>query len=94
MAGKINKELKKRLEEFPRTDTEQEISVIITVKPNADLDGLKKKGLKIQHVFENISAVSGTIPIAKLKEVARSDEVEIIEPDGEMWALPHTGSKS
>ena len=94
MAGKINKELKKRIEELSKDDSQQEIPVIITTKPNADPDELKKKGLKIEHTFENISAVSGTIPAAKIKEVAQSDEIESIEYDGEMWALPKAGGKA
>jgi hypothetical protein len=94
MADKINEELKKRIEEILKTDPQREIPVIITTKPNANLDELKKKGLKIQHTFENISAVSGTLPAAEVKKLAPSDEIESIEYDGEMWALPKAGSNS
>ncbi|MGA9767868.1 MAG: hypothetical protein WBV94_02440 [Blastocatellia bacterium] len=94
MAGKISEDLKKRIEEFSKADPQQEIPVIITTKPNADPDKLKKKGLKIENTFENISAVSGTIPAAAIKELAQSDEIEIIEYDGEMWALPKAGGKA
>jgi len=84
MTAKIDDELLKRLE---KAEPQQEIPVIVTVKPGADLSGLKQKGLKIEHTFDHIPAVSGTLTAAIANDVAQSDQVESIEYDGKVWAL-------
>ena len=89
MSGKINAELSRRLKEDK--PTENEVPVIITVKEKADLDSLKKTGLKINHIYQNINAVSGTLPASAVNSVAKLDEVERIEFDGEVHALPDEG---
>ncbi|MDQ5843679.1 MAG: protease inhibitor I9 family protein [Acidobacteriota bacterium] len=85
MSGKINAELSQRLKQDEPTG--KEVPVIITVKENADLDSLKKNGLKINHIYQNINAVSGTLPASAVKSIAKLDEVERIEFDGEVHAL-------
>jgi CheY-like chemotaxis protein len=89
MSGKINAELTRRLKEDE--PSENEVPVIITVKENADLDSLKKTGLKINHIYQNINAVSGTLPASAVNSVAKLDDVERIEFDGEVHALADEG---
>jgi hypothetical protein len=89
MSEKINAELSRRLKDDE--PPENEVPVIITVKENADLDSLKKSGVKINHVYENINAVSGTLPASAVKSVAKLDDVEMIEFDGEVHALADEG---
>ena len=87
MAAKISDELTKRLEEAGKIGPQQTVPVIITVTPGADLTALEQKGLRIQRIFENISAVSGTLTASQANELAQLNEVEHIEYDGEVWAL-------
>lgn len=85
MSGKINAELSRHLKEDKAT--ENDVPVIITVKENADLESLKTTGLKINHIYQNINAVSGTLPASAVNSVAKLDDVERIEFDGEVHAL-------
>ena len=87
MSAKISAELSQRLKEVGEASTEDELPVIVTIKKDSDLAALKEKGLKIQHTYENIDAVSGTLPAAAVKSVANLDEVQLIEFDGEVYAL-------
>jgi hypothetical protein len=89
MSGKINAELSRRLKDDKSTETE--LPVIITVKENADLGSLKKTGLKINHVYQNINAVSGTLPASAVNSVAKLDDVKMIEFDGEVHTLADEG---
>ena len=87
MGARISKGLLQWLREAEQTEPQREIPVIVTTVANADLTELEQKGLKIQRRFENIPAVCGTICAADVKQVAQLDQVEIIEEDGEVWAL-------
>jgi hypothetical protein len=84
MTAKVNDELLKIAE---ATEPQQEIPVIVTITADANLTALKQKGLKIQHSFKNISAVSGTLPAAEINALSQLDEVERIEYDSKAWAL-------
>lgn len=88
MSTKVNDELFRHLEEAEKVEPQREIPVIVTFTKGTDLAALEQKGLKIQRTFENISGVSGTLTAAAIKEVARLDQVERIEFDGEgVWPL-------
>jgi hypothetical protein len=87
MSAKISAELSRRLKEVGEASAEDELPVIVTIKKDSDLAALKKKGLKIQHAYENIDAVSGTLPAAAVSSVAKLDEVQLIDFDGEVHAL-------
>ena len=87
MSAKIRGELFKRLQEAEKSEPQQEVPVIVTITAGADLAELERKGLKIQRVFEAISAVSGTLTVSEITEIAQMDQVETIEYDGEVWAL-------
>ena len=84
MDAKVNDELLKIAE---AAEPQQEIPVIVTVAPGANLTALEQKGLKIQHSFKNISAVSGTLPASEINTLSQIDEVERIEYDSKAWAL-------
>lgn len=91
MATKISEELSQRLSEVENeaeAASQKELPVIITLKEASDLAPLEEQGLKVQRTFDNISAVAGTLPAAAVKSVARLDEVEHIDYDGEFQALP------
>ena len=83
MSAKISAELSRRLKEVGEASAEDELPVIVTIKKDSDLAALKEKGLKIQHAYENIDAVSGTLPAAAVKSVANLDQVQLIDFDGE-----------
>ena len=84
MDAKVNDELLKVAE---AAEPQQEIPVIVTVTPGANLTVLEQKGLKIQHSFNNISAVSGTLPASEINTLSQLDEIERIEYDSQAWAL-------
>ncbi|MCP4989425.1 MAG: hypothetical protein GY928_26215 [Colwellia sp.] len=87
MTSKINDELLKQMKESEQKNLKQELPVIVSFTSNANLSALKQKGLKIKHIFENISALSGTMTAEEIKELALLDEVECIEYDGTVTAL-------
>ena len=87
MAAKMSDELTKLLERVGKIEPQQTIPVIVTVTPGANLTMLEQKGLKIQRIFEHISALSGTLTAAQANELAQLDQVENIEYDGEMRAI-------
>ena len=84
MTAKVNDELLKIAE---AAEPQQVISVIVTITAGANLTALEQKGLKIQHTFESISAVSGTLPAAGIRALSQLDEVERIEHDSKVQAL-------
>lgn len=59
--------------------TEQELP--LTTGPDAR--NWKRKVCGVARAFENISAVSGTLTPAEVKDVAQLEQVESIEFDGE-----------
>jgi len=91
MTSKISPQLLKELKAADRYDPKRAIPVIVTLTDKTDLKALEKEGLKITHVFENISAVSGTLTTSGIKGLAQSEKVESIEYDGEVHALGVSG---
>jgi len=87
MNAKVSDEFLKQLEETEREDPQREIPVIVTIKAGTNVDTLKQRGLRIQRLFENISAISGTLTAAGIKNLAQLDQVVLIEYDGPVWAL-------
>lgn len=83
MNSKINADLARKIEAIGQTEPTREIPVIVTTRAGADLAVIGKKGLKVERIFESISAVAGTIPAGKIADVALLDEVELIEYDAE-----------
>lgn len=87
MTKKINEEFLRQVEESQGGEPDQEIPVIVTVKPDTNLAALQEKGFKVNRSFSHISAVSGTLTAASARLVAELDQVELIEYDGEVHAL-------
>jgi hypothetical protein len=87
MTTKMNEALSRQIEEAKTVEPEREIPVIVTVRPGSDLSALEQQGVKIQHIFKNISAVRGTLTPAVANQVAGLEIVELIEYDGEVHAL-------
>jgi hypothetical protein len=87
MSIKIDPELLRQIDAAKKTQTQQEIPVIVTITPGADLAPLEARGLKIERTFENISAVAGKLKWTEIDNIALLDQVERIEYDGQMQAL-------
>ena len=87
MTTKMNEALSRQIEEAKTMEPQREIPVIITLRPNSDLSALEQRGVKIQNIFKNISAVRGTLTPAVANQVAELEMVELIEYDGEVHAL-------
>jgi hypothetical protein len=87
MTTKMNEPLSRQIEEAKIMEPEREIPVIVTLRPDSDLSALEQRGVKIQHIFKNISAVRGTLTPAVANQVAGLEMVELIEYDGEVHAL-------
>ena len=75
------------LEEAYAEAPEKEIPVIVTITAGSDVETLARKGLKVQRVFENVPAVSGTLTATEVRELAEVEQVEKVEYDGEVHAL-------
>jgi len=84
MTAKISDELSQELKRAEKTDPQREIPVIVTVNGPINRAELEKEGLRIAHVFDFISAVSGTLTPAQAQALAQSDQVKRIELDGEV----------
>lgn len=82
MIEKLDEALLKKIDEVEKANPQEEIPVILTLTSDADHSALEQKGLKIQHTYVNISAVSGTLTAAQAKDISRLAEVERIEFDG------------
>jgi hypothetical protein len=87
MTTKMNEALSRQIEEAKTMESEREIPVIVTLRPNSDFSALEEQGVRIQHIFKNISAVRGTLTPAVASQVAELEMVELIEYDGEVHAL-------
>ncbi len=87
MTEKISDEFLKQIEEAEREDPQRKIPVIITIQAGTDIGMLEQKGLRIQRIFTNISAISGTLNATEIKPLAQLDQVVLIEYDGPVWAL-------
>lgn len=82
--SKLNDELKAECE---RSEPHKEIPVIITINDWSRRSELEASGLRVDHSFENILAVAGTLTCAQVSSVAALDHVERIEFDGEVRAI-------
>jgi hypothetical protein len=87
MTTKMSEALSREIEETKNVEPEREIPVIVTIRPNSDLSVLEQWGVKVQHIFKNISAVRGTLTPVVANQVAGLEMVELIEYDGEVHAL-------
>lgn len=87
MAEKISSELAERLEDLRRTGSNDKVPVIVTLKAGTDQSVVEDAGLTVENVLDSISAVSGSGSISVVNRIAQLDEVEVVEFDGEMWAL-------
>lgn len=87
MSGKINAELMAECESAGRADPQKEIPVIITVNDWSRRGELERLGLRVNHSFENISALAGTLTCDEVKTIALLDHVDSIEFDGEVRAI-------
>lgn len=83
MSTKITERLSRKLKEVGVVAAQEELPVIVKVKESSGLDDLKKKGLKITHVYENIPYVAGTLPAAGVQALAHLDEVQEIDYDSQ-----------
>ena len=94
MAAKIDAELLQEVERFERTEPKREIPVIVTLHDWAKRAELEEKGLRVAHAFENISAESGTLKPAEVREIAKLEQVKSIEFDGEVRAISSKAESS
>ncbi|MGH9906640.1 MAG: protease inhibitor I9 family protein [Pyrinomonadaceae bacterium] len=91
MAGRIDDELQQEVSRLESTEPEREIPVIVNLNDWSKRGEVKEKGLKVEHEFENISALSGTLTPAEVKDVSQLGQVESIEFDGEVRAISGGG---
>jgi len=83
---KIDSELRKQIE-AAAAEPQREIPVIVNLAAEADVTELTRRGLKIENVFDSISAVAGTLTAAEIRALSQWDQVTAIEYDGQMYAL-------
>lgn len=83
----FDKRLMTLLNRLEAKGLQEEIPVIVTIKPETDLTKLESKGLKIGFKSALASIVSGTIPSTNARKLAELNEVEKIEYDAEMHAI-------
>ena len=86
MTTKLSDELLMHLNETKGSEPSHPIPVIITLTEGSDLTELRQQGLEIQRIFESISAVSGTLTVAEIEEIAKSEQVVRVEFDGTVFA--------
>lgn len=84
MTAKISNELLQVSKQARQTNPQQEIPVIVTLTGPIKRAELEANGLRISHVFDLISTVSGTLRPAEVKTLAQLEQVKIIEFDGEV----------
>jgi hypothetical protein len=85
MSGKMTPDLARRVD---AAGAEEGVPVIVTLRPDADISVLERKGLEIQRRAESAPIVTGTLKAGQAGALAALDEVELIESDeGEMRAL-------
>ena len=87
MPASISDELRRQLMEARRSEPQLAIPVVVTVAAGTDLRILERNGLKIDHAFDNISAVSGTVAAAAVDPLSGLDQVQEIEYDSTARAL-------
>ncbi len=84
MTDKISDELLQVSKQAKLVNPKQEIPVIVTLSGLLNRTELEEHGLRISHVFDLISAVSGTLRPAEIATLAQLKQVKIIELDGEV----------
>lgn len=82
MEDRIQEELLQKLQTLHPDD---EVDVIVTLKPDTDLSSIEQLGLKVSRVFESISAVAGTIQVSKVEGLSKLDTIMFIEYDGKVF---------
>jgi hypothetical protein len=86
VSEKVSPPLREQLE--AAGTEEARIPIIVTVAEGADGAALAgRTGMEVRHAYENIPAVAATATPAQVRELAQQEQVELIEPDGEMRAL-------
>jgi hypothetical protein len=80
LTSKIDSELRKRLE---AGEPQQDVPVIVTLSGSANRALLENTGLTVLRNFDNIPAIAGTLPLARIKELAQLEQVERIEYDNQ-----------
>ena len=87
MKAEISDELLSLCNTADAEGNDEDLSVIVTVKPDTPSSVLETSGLKIEHRFERINAVSGRISPSRVKALSELDEAVKIDVDGEVWAF-------
>ncbi|MGH2763851.1 MAG: hypothetical protein ACRDLD_14945 [Thermoleophilaceae bacterium] len=86
MSEKVSPALREELESAQEEG--RELPVIVTLVEGADAAGLvDREGTELRSISETIPAVAGTLTPEQVRELARLEQVELIELDGEMRAL-------
>ncbi|MBN1640782.1 MAG: hypothetical protein JXA09_06080 [Anaerolineae bacterium] len=83
---KIDRALQERLQATAEQEPDREIPVIVTVAPGSDVGLLAQSGLRIEHVFGLISAVSGTVRASDVAQLAQLEAVVRVEYDAPVRA--------
>jgi RNA:NAD 2'-phosphotransferase (TPT1/KptA family) len=86
MAAEVSDELRRIVQAKRKNDPHGDVPVIVTLSSEADVQTLREKGLKVRRSYENVAAVSGTIPVDELDALVEAGGVKRIEYDGEMHA--------
>ncbi len=84
---KISEELLALVRDASRTGDTREIPIIVTVSGRAGPSLLEAAGMVVSRVFENIPAVAGRCAPQAIAALARIEQVERIELDGEVRAI-------
>ena len=66
MGAKLDQHLTAIIAEAESQSSDRALPVIVTLRPDTDLDSLAGSGLEIAHRYEAIAAVSGRIRLADL----------------------------
>ncbi|HEX2050063.1 MAG TPA: hypothetical protein VHJ34_05430 [Actinomycetota bacterium] len=85
--GTVSAELRTIVDEAAATDPAREVPVIVTLARGADAAALEGAGLTIGRRFAHLPGVSGTVRADAVDALAGAPGVELVEFDGEVWAL-------
>lgn len=84
MTAKISNELLQLCRQTSQVNPQQEIPVIVTLNGPIDRAELEAGGLRINHIFEHIFAVAGTLRPSEVESLAQLEQVQLVEGDGEV----------
>jgi hypothetical protein len=87
MSSKIDPQLLTQLNREARGNPAQTFPLIVTIQPGTRADSLTHRGLRIERIFEEISAVSVSANLEAVRALAKLEQVERIEFDGQMHTL-------